>query len=90
MGWVCRLDARAEKALRRFDHQSRERIRDFIDNRLLALPDPTLLGKPLKGNLSGCYSYRVGDYRLICQVNDKELLILVIYVAHRKDVYKDC
>jgi mRNA interferase RelE/StbE len=46
------------------------------------------VGKPLTGSLKGYWRYRVGDYRIICELRDEELLILVIEIAHRREVYK--
>jgi mRNA interferase RelE/StbE len=47
-----------------------------------------MIGEPLVGNFQGYWRYRVGDYRIVCELQDKELLILVIEVGHRKDVYQ--
>lgn len=49
--------------------------------------DPRHLGKPLSGNLREFWRYRVGDYRLICKIQDDHLLILVVRIAHRSQVY---
>nr|CBI77786.1 conserved hypothetical protein [Bartonella rochalimae ATCC BAA-1498] len=46
------------------------------------------IGKPLRGQLSGLWRYRVGDYRILCDLYDKELVVLVLAVGHRKNIYK--
>jgi mRNA interferase RelE/StbE len=52
------------------------------------MPNPRLSGKALQGDLKGLWRYRVGNYRLIAQIKDNELIILVIEIGHRKEVYK--
>ncbi|GAB5040991.1 type II toxin-antitoxin system RelE family toxin [Bartonella henselae] len=47
-----------------------------------------VIGKPLKGQFSGLWRYRVGDYRILCELYDKELVVLVLAVGHRKNIYK--
>ncbi len=58
-----------------------------MKDRLQATDNPRSTGKALQGNLSGYWRYRVGDYRVICQIHDAKLIILVIDLGHRKDVY---
>lgn len=53
-----------------------------------ALQDPRLRGKPLKGNKAGLWRYRAGNYRILCEIKDDELIILALEVGHRKDVYE--
>ena len=50
--------------------------------------DPRRFGRELKAELAGLWRYRVGDYRLICQIRDQELIVLVVTVGHRKDIYE--
>jgi mRNA interferase RelE/StbE len=52
------------------------------------LPDPRSLGKPLTGEKQGLFRYRVGDYRLICELKDQVLTILVLEVGHRREIYR--
>lgn len=52
------------------------------------MANPRSSGKALQGEFKGLWRYRIGDYRVICQIKDKELVILVIDLAHRKDIYK--
>jgi len=54
----------------------------------MASDDPRLLGKALTGALSDRWSYRVGDYRLICDIQDDVITVLVLTIGHRKDVYE--
>ena len=87
MQWKIDLSEKAKNELRHFDKPIRERIRNFID-RLEKLPDPRMKGEPLTGNLSDFWKYRVGDYRIICRIQDKELIILIVKLGHRREVYK--
>ena len=78
----------AHKFVEKLDPHTRNRIRDFIENRLAELDNPRDLGKPLTGPLATFWSYRVGDYRIICDVQDRRLVILVVTIGHRGDVYR--
>ena len=87
MKWTIKIDDKAAKALKDFDAPIKQRIEQFID-KLTACDEPRLSGKTLQGNLKGLWRYRVGDYRIICQIKDNELIILVVELGHRKDIYK--
>lgn len=87
MSWVYSFDPRALKKFRKLDQQTQKKIIDYLDNRILRNADPRCLGKELRGKLSGFWRYRVGDYRIVCEILDHELLILIVTVGHRKDVY---
>jgi mRNA interferase RelE/StbE len=67
---------------------AQKRILSFLFTRLLASPDPRRLDKSLVGELEGMIRYRVGDYRLICRLEDQTLTILVIEVGHRREIYR--
>ena len=58
-----------------------------IEKRIASKEDPRRFGKPLKAELAGLWRYRVRDYRLVCQIKDEVMLVLVISVGHRKNVY---
>ena len=64
------------------------RIVKFLQERILPRNDPRDLGKAMAGDKAGLWRYRVGDYRLICQIDDGAELILVLRVAHRKEAYR--
>ena len=82
------LTVKAKNDLDKLDKQISKRILNFLYNRVLKLDDPRQLAKSLKGNLSTLWRYRVGDYRIICDIQDNKLLILVLTINHRKEVYK--
>lgn len=87
MPWSIKLKAGAAKAINKLDKPVRERIKNFLDQ-LIHQDNPRINGKALQGQLSGYWRYRVGDYRLICQIQDQELVVLVIELGHRKDIYQ--
>jgi mRNA interferase RelE/StbE len=59
-----------------------------LRDRLQPAENPRQLGKPLQGDKGGLWRYRVGDYRLICEIQDERITVLVLRVGHRKDVYR--
>ncbi len=86
--WTITYRKSARKFVERLDPAQRRRIHDFLHTRLGNLPDIRSLGLALQGKEhSGRWRYRVGDYRIICEIRDRELLVLVIDIGHRRDVY---
>ncbi|MBF0521733.1 MAG: type II toxin-antitoxin system RelE/ParE family toxin [Candidatus Omnitrophica bacterium] len=83
---VFYLDS-VEQDFESLDKQVRRRVLDKIENHLAK--DPKGLGKPLTGPLKGLWRYRVGDFRVIYKIADKEILILIARVGHRKNIYRD-
>lgn len=77
---------KAEKQFLKLDKPIQKQIQTFI-LKLKDLENPRSRGKALVGNLLGFWRYRVGDYRLLCKIVDEELLIVVVEVGHRKEVY---
>ncbi|CAD6879500.1 RelE/StbE family addiction module toxin [Methylomonas albis] len=88
MPWSIRLKTGAAKAINKLDKPVRDRIKAFLDQ-LAEQDNPRIAGKALQGKLSAYWRYRVGDYRLICQIQDDELIVLVVELGHRKDIYRD-
>ena len=88
MGWKIKLDQHAVKQLKKLDRTAQKRIVGFLSDRLLTAKTPRDFGKPLMGKLTGLWRYRVVDYRLICEINDKEVTVLVINIGHRKEIYQ--
>lgn len=64
-----------------------KRIVSFLQDRIQPADNPRNTGKALQSNLSGLWRYRVGDYRLLCKIEDGELIVLVIEIGHRREVY---
>ena len=88
MAWEVKLSNEAEKQLASFDNSVRKKIVAFID-RIPLYPSPRSIGKPLKGSLSGRWRYSIGDYRIICRLHDDILVVEVIKIGHRREVYRD-
>ena len=87
MVWTISYSDRALKSLRKMDKQNARRIVDFMDLRIAVAADPRQSGKPLKGELGEFWRYRVGDYRILCEIRDDELVILAATIVHRREVY---
>ena len=77
---------KARKEFLKLDKPIQKQIQTFIV-KLQELDDPRTRGKALVGNLSGLWRYRIGDYRLVCEIEDTKILITVLRIAHRKEVY---
>jgi len=88
MNWVYRFDPRALKELKKLGLQAQKEIIGYLDERVAGGGDPRRFGKGLKADLAGLWRYRVGDYRILCQIVDGELIVLVVAVGHRRDVYE--
>jgi mRNA interferase RelE/StbE len=86
--WIVEFDDAATKELRKLDHQAQKEILSYLRKRIATNEDPRRFGKPLSKNLSGLWRYRIRDYRVVCNIEENKLLILVVRVAHRKKVYK--
>jgi mRNA interferase RelE/StbE len=88
LAWKIDYTDSAQHQLRKLDRQVARRIVDFMDERVAPIDDPRNTGKALTGSVFGSYwRYRVGDYRVICDIQDGKLCVLVIEVGNRKEVY---
>ena len=88
MTWKVEFDDRAAKELRKLDRQAQQDILRYLRKRIATKEDPRRFGKPLSGDLALFWRYRVRDYRMICHIEDDGLLVLVLRLGHRKDIYK--
>lgn len=79
---------KAIKQLRKLDKYTRNLIYAWISKNLVGYENPKVHGKSLVGDKSGKWRYRIGDYRIIAEIQEKEIIVLVINVGHRKEVYK--
>lgn len=77
---------KTKKQFLKLDKPVQQQIKKFI-SRLETMNDPRSSGKMLVGNLIGFWRYRVGDYRLLCKIIDNELIIVVVEIGHRKEIY---
>lgn len=89
MVWQIRVSASAEKQLAKLDRPVAQRIRTFLRERVAVLDDPRAIGEALHGSeLGDFWKYRVGDWRLICEIQDKQILITVLSLGNRREVYR--
>ncbi len=88
MAWTIEYTDAARTQLRKLDRADARRIIDYMDQRVAPLKDARTLGKALRGPLGEFWRYRLGDYRIICEVHDEKLRVLVVRVGNRKDVYR--
>ena len=87
MSWDYKFSEQAIKKFRKLNPSVQKIILAYLDKYVKGSSDPRLFGKKLVANFAGTWRYRVGDYRIICKIRDHELLVLVISVGHRKNVY---
>ena len=87
MPWTYSFDERALHELQKLDRRAQNDIVAYLEERIATKEDPRRFGKPLRAQLVGLWRYRVRDYRILCQIKDDVLLVLVVSVGHRKDVY---
>ena len=89
MAWTIKIDPRAAKQFERLDRPTATRLRDFLHDRVGSLENPRQLGKALQGaTLGDFWAYRVGDYRIICDLQDGRLVVLVLALGNRREVYR--
>ena len=77
----------AKKQLKKLDRYTASLIVGWIKKNLECCKDPRILGKALKSNKRGQWRYRIGDYRILTLIQDKKLVILIIAIGHRKEIY---
>jgi mRNA interferase RelE/StbE len=85
--WIVEWDDAAVKELRKLDHQTQKEILRYFRERIATDEDPHRFGKALTQELTELWRYRVRNYRMICNIEDNLLVVLVLRVGHRKDVY---
>ncbi len=89
MIWTIEYDVLVQKEMRKIDPQTRQRIRAFLQERVAALNNPRQTGAALQGSeLGSFWRYRVGDYRIICDIQDHKLVVLVVEIGHRREIYR--
>lgn len=89
MVWIIKYTESSSKYLKKLDKQTALRVLDYMDERVAVLSDPRSLGKNLKGPKMGEYwRYRVGDVRVICNILDGQMTVLVVEIGNRREVYR--
>jgi mRNA interferase RelE/StbE len=88
LAWTIEYAETARKQLRKLDKVAARRILDFMDKRVAPSDDPRALGKALNGWLGDLWRYRVGDFRILCDIQDGVLKVLVLQIGNRREVYR--
>ena len=87
MTYSVETTERFDKEFKKLDKYTQRMIKSWIDKHLTDCPNPRAFGKGLTANRSGQWRYRIGDYRLICNIQDDRLIILALSVGHRSNIY---
>ena len=88
MKYSVHTTARFDREFKKLDRYTQRMLKAWIEKNLVDCQNPHLHGKGLTANRSGQWRYRIGDYRLICEIEDDKLVILALSVGHRRDVYQ--
>ena len=88
MAWAVEVTRTAEKQLRKLDRVAQISVLRFLREKLMPATDPRQWGKALHGDKRGLWRYRVGDYRIVCDIQDERITVVVLTVGHRKEVYR--
>lgn len=88
MAWKVSISNIAERQLRKLDPPVQKRILDWLNDRIEGCKNPRHFGEPLKGDHAGLWRYRVGDYRILCDIKDHKIIVLVLNIGHRRQIFK--
>ena len=89
MAWIIKYTESSSKQLKKLDKQTALPVLDFLDERVAVRADPRSLGKNLKGpKMDEYWRYRVGDIRVICNISDGQMTVLVIEIGNRREFYR--
>jgi mRNA interferase RelE/StbE len=88
LAWTIEYAKTAKDQLRKLDKPVARRIADMLDQRVAAMENPRQIGKALNGPLGDFWCYRVGDYRIICDIQDSAITVLVLQIGNRREVYR--
>jgi mRNA interferase RelE/StbE len=89
LAWTIEFVPAAAKELKKLGRSEAARIILTLQSRIATLDDPRQLGSALTGDLGGLWRWRIGDYRVVAQIEDERITILVVRVAHRREVYRN-
>jgi mRNA interferase RelE/StbE len=88
LAWTIEFVPEAAKELKKLGRAEAARVIRTLEERIAPLDDPRTLGAPLTGEHAGYWRWRIGDYRVVARIEDRRVLILVVRVAHRREVYR--
>ncbi len=87
MAWRIDFSKQGKRDILKLDKSIQRLILRYLETRIASLDDPRAFGKPLGDDLTGLWRYRIADYRVLCRIEDDELIVLVVAAAHRSTVY---
>jgi mRNA interferase RelE/StbE len=87
MSWHIETTARFDREFKKLDRYTQRMVKAWIEKHLVGCDDPRVHGKALTANRSGQWRYRIGDYRMICLIEDEKLIILALSIGHRSSIY---
>ena len=88
MSYSVLFTQKAKKQLSKLDRNTAKLIASWLKKNLEGCVNPRIHGKALVANKAGQWRYRVGDYRILAEIRDEEVIILVLQIGHRRDIYK--
>lgn len=88
MAWTVEISAFAQKQLGKVDKPVAKRILDWLDDRVEGCKNPRHFGEPLSGEMAGLWRYRIGDFRVICEIRDQRVVVLALSIGHQREIYR--
>jgi mRNA interferase RelE/StbE len=89
MGWRIEFEQKAMHDLERLEARDARRILRFLQDRIALRDDPRSIGEALQGaRFTGMWKYRVGHYRILCEIQDEKVTVLVVRIGHRREIYR--
>lgn len=88
MSYTVEYSSNARKFIKKLDKYTKALLKNWINKNLEGCTNPFQHGKPLTADKKGLWRYRVGDYRLICDVQQDKVIIIIVEIGHRRDIYK--
>jgi len=88
LAWTIEYEQAALDQLRTLDRSVQRRLVDYMDERIALAENPRSHGHALTGRFSNLWRYRVGAYRIVCRIEDERLVVLVVGIGHRRDIYR--
>ena len=89
MSWAYEFSVEAQRQLRDLGPSAAADIKQFLEKRICGAAEPTAFGTALRGDLKGFWRYRVKDYRVLCRIEAKRVVVIVVAVGHRSIIYDD-
>lgn len=85
--WKIKYSEKAAQELLKIDRQAAKRVKKYLDERIATDEDPRRFGEGLTENLAGLWKYRIGDFRVIAEIQEEKIVVLVVRIGHRSKVY---